>query len=157
MHRSPPRALGSRTRGKWPQLRPALLAAPLAEPASLVRAELRCHTRYKSCPRPEFGSRNWCRTWLLGMVMHVHGLYADTPRPCHPRQAHVGASEQPAQALEFHFTGHAGILLQKRPRLHHDARAGFQFALKDIAVAVQQSQSRTAGGDKTVHEHALAA
>ena len=49
------------------------------------------------------------------------------------------------------------VLVEKRAGLHHDAFAGLELALEDVAVAVQHKQARTAGGDEAVHEHALAA
>src|SRR5579862_9574538 len=90
--------------------------------------------------------------------MNVHGLNADASRSGHASEAHVRAAEKPgAEFLKLHRHGDGRVLIEERARLHHDAFSGLQLALENIAVAVQENQSWTAGGDKTVHEHALAA
>src|ERR1700678_3952012 len=93
---------------------------------------------------------------LLGVVMHVHGLNADTSGPSHARQAHVrSAEESGAQSLELHVHIDGRIFIEKCAGFHHDAFTGFEPALEDVAVAVQQHQARAIGSDEAVHEHAL--
>ena len=74
------------------------------------------------------------------------------------RQAHRGAAEESgAELLEFHVHGDGRVLIEKRAGLQHEALAGLERALEDVAIAVQDQQAGTAGGDEAIHVHALAA
>src|SRR5208283_4600777 len=95
---------------------------------------------------------------LLGLVVHVHGLDAHAAGSGHARQAHGGSTEEAgAQFLKLDIHGDGGILIEERAGFQHDALAGFEDALEDVAIAVEDQQAGAAGGDEAVHIHALAA
>src|SRR5919199_1901334 len=87
-----------------------------------------------------------------------HALDAEPAGATEPVERERGAAKETrAEVGEVSVHRHAGVLPQEGPRLDVDALSGRQHLGKDVAVAMQHQQARTALIDEAVDEEAGAA